>query len=214
MRPRFGGQHPPAFFGNQQRVESSHSHLSFDFVNGGSRFAREQQYVVAGEQCIRMGRGRLGERRESLHRHGVGKYQPFKAQFLPQNSLDDGVAQGRGLVGGGVEGWNVQVCSHHGASPLLNQRSERCQFNGIQPISVVADDGQCVMRIRVGVPMSGKVFGRCEHPHILKAFGVGTAQDAGQLRAASKRTASDDWVQRIAVDVHHRRKIYVHAHGL
>ena len=60
---------------------------------------------------------------DTLHVDAVGKHKTLEAQLIPEQSRNDGAAEGRGIAG--IEGIDLQMCNHHGVDSSGNHFFER-----------------------------------------------------------------------------------------
>ena len=71
--------------------------------------------------------------------------------------------------------------SHHGGHPFGDHGLKGGQLHGIEPLAVVADDGQIQVGIGAGVAVAGEVLGAGQHACGLDPPGEGCCQVAGRL---------------------------------
>ena len=103
----------------------------------GAVVRRMQDDVVPGQQCARRSLGRGGQLRDRAHPHRIGEHKPVEADLLPQELVDDSVAEGRGRRGGHLDRRQDDVRGHHAVNAGRDPAAKRSQLHTVEPIARV-----------------------------------------------------------------------------
>ena len=104
----------------------------------------------------------------------------------------------------------VHVCRHDGADAGIDGRAEGRQIDVLDVGKRASDDGEVVMRVHLGVAVSGKVLGHGDHAPILQASNEGRTERPNYVLVAAEGAVADDvLLMSVRVDVENRREIHV-----
>ena len=143
---------------------------------------------------------------QALHPHGVRYDQAPKPQFVPQG-LFQYRGRKRGRAGGVfLQGRDGYVSRHDRHDTGPDHLPIGNPLDPFQPWAPHGNHRQRQMGIHLGIAVTRKMLGRCQHPGLLGSRDKCRTQTAHCLRVLSVGSNVDDRVGRIVVDIHHRRK--------
>ena len=147
---------------------------------------------------------------DGVHLHAVGNDDAAKAQLFPQEARHDAAGHGGGDVLR-LDLWKEDVGGHHGGCTGLDARNKRFQFPLHQLVKAAVDAGQAKVGIHRRIAMAGEMLERAVDAAVQQAAHHLAAVFGHTLRRIAVAAHADDRVVRVAVDVHDRGQIEIHA---
>ena len=118
-----------------------------------------------------------------------------------------------GMCSGSICGKRMWVVITAGA-PALDARNKRFQFPLHQLVKAAVDAGQAKVGIHRRIAMAGEMLERAVDAAVQQAAHHLAAVFGHTLRRIAVAAHADDRVVRVAVDVHDRGQIEIHARSL
>ena len=173
---------------------------------------RVQDHIVTGGHGARRGLAGRHQLRHGAHPHRVGEHETVEPQLVAQQALHDARAEGGGRGRRPIERRQLDVGRHYGVRSGGEAGPERDQFDPLESLARVIDDGQPEVGIDVRVAVAREMLDRGEHAAGPQPFDVRARERADPRRVLTERTNVDDRIARVVVDVDDRREVDVHAH--
>ena len=204
----FPRQHPTAVrvhigFGEGALADGVH-HL----VHGFRGVILHQKHIVARADGFSEIAGHV---RHAFHIQRVGEYQALEAHLVLQEASNDGSRQAGRQEAVPLHSRHLEVAHHHATQTCADILAERKQLHAVQALAVMPQDGERLVRIRVGVAMSGEMLGDGKDTLALQSSRVGHHLGGHLAGVFAKGADVDDRIQRIGIGVGHGSKIDVHA---
>ena len=112
-----------------------------------------------------------------------------------------------------VEGWHQDVTTHQRGDAGGNRRAKRHELDSAEPLGIVLDQRQVVVRVGQRVAMAREVLPTGGDAAPLQFLDDGHAERRDVLGALGQRAVADHRVFRVREDVEHRREIKRDADG-
>ena len=188
-------------------TQLSRLHCIYQLLHRILRIELYQHHIISRQQ--RFG-SYLRNGRHTLHVQGIGKHQPFKAEFILQQPGHHIPRQGRRRHPVRVQRLHLQMAYHDTPQSGTYHFLEGIKFHTVQACTVVVQGGKRLMRIHIRIAMPGEMLANGKYAPAFEPTAVCHHLFRHPLRVLAKGAYVYHRVQRIRIDIRIGCKIDVY----
>ncbi len=188
-------------------TQLSRLHCIYQLLHRILRIELYQHHIISRQQ--RFG-SYLRNGRHTLHVQGIGKHQPFKAEFILQQPGHHIPRQGRRSHPVRVQRLHLQMAYHDTPQSGTYHFLEGIKFHTVQACTVVVQGRKRLMRIHIRIAMPGEMLANGKYAPAFEPTAVCHHLFRHPLRVLAKGAYVYHRVQRIRIDIRIGCKIDVY----